>query len=323
MLAPATLIVAGSAILGWAGWSSLPPPTLPYERATAPAPATTLIDFSGAGLDTAKLERIEIRAPQATSPIATGIVTRDADQRPTPLGWRNAVTEPVFFADIDPADTAKVLAAIREHTPAEAVVYAWWDMSRRIRSLAGRQAPLDDPLARGLLTPSAWTVNVAAINENQRAYWGTGVPNGEGEGFVKFIDALLMDEARGVAALVEIAGGKDVFVAVHLSDAWKAAAVRPDLLSIAYRDFPGDGDTHGVMKAAREWMQENGIEGGFAVEPMGGVIRLHYLLRKTDSERLLTRLLPFSTSNPLRLERLELVYQHKGYWIYKLSAIKR
>jgi hydroxylamine oxidation protein HaoB len=191
-------------------------------------------------------------------------------------------------------------------------------MSRRIRALAGRRAPLDDPLARGLLTPGAWTVNVAAINENQRAYWGAGVPSGEGETFAKFIDALLMDESRGVAALAEIAGGKEVFVAVHLSDLWKAAAARPDLLSIAYRDFPGGGDTHGVMKAAREWLQENGIEGGFAVEPMGGAIRLHYLPHKTDSARLLARLLPFSTSNPLKLERLELVYQHKGYWIYKL-----
>jgi hydroxylamine oxidation protein HaoB len=322
MLAPASLIIAGSAILGWAGWSSLRPPPLPYEQATAPAPAISLTDFSGAGLDTAKFERIEIRAPEARSPIATGTVMRDADQRPTPLGWRNAVTEPVFFADIDPADTAKVLAAIREHVPTEAVVFAWWEMSRRIRALARRQAPLDDPLARGLLTPSAWTVNVAAINENQRAYWGAGVPSGEGEAFAKFIDALLMDEAHGVAALVEIAGGKEVFVAVHLSDVWKAAAARPDLLSIAYRDFPGGGDTHGVMKEAREWLQENGIEGGFAVEPMGGAIRLHYLPRKTDSARLLARLLPFSTSNPLKLERLELVYQHKGYWIYKLNAIK-
>jgi hydroxylamine oxidation protein HaoB len=318
MLAPAGLIVAGSAILGWAAWSSLRPPSLPYEQATAPAPAASLTDFSAAGLDIARLERSEIRAPEAGSPIATGIVTRDADQRATPLGWRNAVTEPVFFADIDPADTAKVLAAIREHAPAEAVVFAWWDMSRRIRALAGRRAPLDDPLARGLLTPGAWTVNVAAINENQRAYWGAGVPSGEGETFAKFIDALLMDESRGVAALAEIAGGKEVFVAVHLSDLWKAAAARPDLLSIAYRDFPGGGDTHGVMKAAREWLQENGIEGGFAVEPMGGAIRLHYLPHKTDSARLLARLLPFSTSNPLKLERLELVYQHRGYWIYKL-----
>jgi len=321
-LVPAGLILAGAAVLGWAAWSSLRPPPLPYEQATAPAPAGSLAEFAETGVDMAKLERIEVRTPETKSSIATGIATRDAEKRPTPLAWRNAVTEPVLFADIAPADSAKVLAAIREHVPVDAVVLSWWDMSRRIRSIAGRQAPLDDPFTRGLLTPTAWSASAAAIDENQRAFWGVGVSSQEGETFSKFIDALLLDEARGAAALAELADGKEAFVAVHLSDIWKVAAARPDLLSIAYRDFAGGGDTHGVMKAAREWMQENKIEGGFAVEPMGAAIRLHYLPRQMDSERLLARLLPFSTSNPLTLKRLELVYQHKGYWIYKLSPAK-
>jgi hydroxylamine oxidation protein HaoB len=323
MLEPACLFVAGFAMLGWAGWSNQRSSPLPYEQVTAPASSTSLADFSAGSLDRAKPERIEIRAPEAAKgPIATGVVIRDPAGRPTPLDWRNATTEPIFFADTDPADTAKVLAAIREHAPPEAVILAWWDMSRRIRILAGRQAPLDDPLARGLLTPSAWTADVSAINESQRAYWGAGVPRPEGEVFAKFVDALLMDDARGVAALAEIAGGKEVFVAVRLSDIWKAAAVRPDLLSISYRDFPGGGDAHRVMKAAREWMQDNAIEGSFAVETMGAATRLHYLPRKADAARLLTRMLPFSTSNPLKLERLQLVYQHKGFWIYRLLAPK-
>ena len=124
--------------------------------------------------------------------------------------------------------------------------------------------------------------------------FGRGVPSREGKACARFIDALLLDEARGAAVLAELADRKPAFVAVHLSDVWKAAAAWPDLLSIAYRDFPGGGDMHGVMKAAREWMQENLIEGGFAVEPRGAAIRLHYLPRKTDAERLLARLLPFS-----------------------------
>jgi hydroxylamine oxidation protein HaoB len=323
MFAPAGLIVIGFAVLGWAGWSALRPQPLPYEQRTTPALSASLPDFVGAGLDSTKLENIEIRAREERNPIATGLVTRGADDRPAPLGWRNAVTEPVFFADTDTADMAKVLAAIREHVPAEAMVFAWWDMSRRIRSLAGRQAPLDDPSARGLLTPGAWIVNAASVDENRRAYWGKGVSSAEGAAFTKFIDALLMDETGGVEALAEIAGGREAFVAVHFSDILKSAASRPDLLSLAYRDFANSGDMHGVMKEAREWMRENAIEGGFAVEPRGGAVRLHYLPHKTDSPRLLTRLLPFSTSNPLKLERLKLVYQHKGYWIYKLAATKR
>ncbi|QGM45866.1 hydroxylamine oxidation protein HaoB [Methylocystis heyeri] len=324
MFAPASLIIIGFALLGWAGWSDLRPQPLPYEQTTTPALSASLGEFVEAGLDstTMTMENIEIRAPEAKSPIATGAVTRGADQRPTPLGWRNAVTEPVFFTDMDSADTAKVLEAIRQHAPAEAVVLAWWDMSRRIRSLAGRRAPLDDPLARGLLSPRPWAISAAAVDEDQRAYWGKGVSIGEGAAFDKFIDALLMDEARGVEALAAIAGGREAFIAVHFSDIWKAAASRPDLLPIAYRDFPGGDGMHGVMKEAREWMRENAIEGGYAVEPRGGAVRLHYLPRKADSTRLLARLLPFSTSNPLKLEGLELVYQHKGYWIYKLAPTK-
>ena len=206
--------------------------------------------------------------------------------------------------------------------PADAIVLSWWDMSRRIRSIAGRQAPLDDPLARGLLAPTAWASRAVAIDEKQRAFWSADVPGREAEAFSKFIDALLMDEAQGAAALEALADGKEAFIAIHLSDVWKAAAARPDLLLVAYRDFAGAGEMHGVMRAARQWMQENQIEGGFAVEPMGAAVRLHYLPRQKDSERLLARLLPFSTSDPLTLERLELVYQHKGYWIYKLKPAK-
>jgi len=316
------LILSGAAMIAWAGFSYLRPPPLPFEIVAAPAPADALPDFAGMGLDASRTERLEVLTPDAKSPVATAIAAPDAEGRKSPLSWRNAMTEPVFFADIAPAELAKVIAAIRQHAPQDAVVLAWWDLSRQIRSFAGRQAPLDDPVARGLLTPSAWSARAKEIDAKQREFWAAGVPASEGAAFAKFVDALLSDEARGAAALAELAGGKRAFIAVRLSDVWKAAAARPDLLSIAYRDFASAGDQHGLMKATRKWLEEQKIEGGFAVEPMGGPVRLHYLPRKSDSEKLLVRMLPFSTSNPMALERLQLVYQYKGYWIYELNAAK-
>jgi hydroxylamine oxidation protein HaoB len=318
----AVLIVAGAALLAWAAYSSLRPAGAPYEMRFSAMPAEALSEIAGYGLDSAPLERIEITTPDARRPIATGIVTRAADGRLMPLRWRNEVTEPVFFADLIPSDALKVLAAIREHVPSEAVVLSWWDFSRLIRSVAGRQAPLDDPLARGLLTPAAWRSNGDHVSKQEQSLWGAGVAMADGEVFARFIDALLFDEARGAAALAEIAGGKPAYLAVRLSDIWKAAAAHPDRLSIAYKDFPGASGAHGVMKAASQWMQEQRFEGGYAVEPIGAATRLHYLSRKSDSELLIARLLPFSTSNPLRLERFDLVYQHKDYWIYKLKPTK-
>lgn len=314
------LIVAGVAILAWAATSALQPSPLPYGLHFSQASAAALPEFSGLGIDEAKLERLDVNAPGVKNPIATALITHDHDGGLVPLSWSNAVMEPVFFPDLNAAETSKVLAAIKDHVPREAIILSWWDLSRRIRSIAQRQAPLDDPLARGLLIPSAWSSRGNRVIENQTALWGAGVPPGDGAVFAKFVAALLSHEQDGADALAEIAGGKPAYLVLHLSDIWKAAAARPDLISIAYRDFPGAGGLHGVSKAVHQWIQEQKIEGGYTVEPIGDAVRLHYLPRKSDSEHLLAQLLPFSTSNPLRLDRLRLVYQYKGYWIYELRG---
>lgn len=314
------LIVAGIAILAWAANSALQPPPLPYELHISQASPSALSEFSGLSVDRGKLERLELNAPGLKNPIVTAVVMHDPGGPLVPLSWSNAVTEPVFFPDITPAEVSKVLTAIKEHVPSEAIILSWWDLSRRIRSIVQRQAPLDDPLARGLLMPSAWSSKEKLVTDEQRALWGAGVAAGDGAIFAKFVDALLADENTAAQALADIAGGKPAYLAVHLSDIWKAAAVRPDLISIAYRDFPSANGLHGVLKAVRQWIEEQKIEGGYAVEPIGNAVRLHYLPRKSDCERLIVQLLPFSTSNPLRLNRLQLVYQFKGYWIYQLKA---
>lgn len=312
-------MVAGALLMAWAANSASHLPQPAFEFRSSPISPEALPEFAGSGLPE-KLERFEFRAPGLKNPVATAIVARDRQGRLAPLGWSNAVTEPVLFSDLAPADASKVLAAIREHVGEEAVVLSWWDLSRLIRSVAQRRAPLDDPFARGLLTPAAWSAGGDEASGKQRSLWGEGVPREQGEIFAKFVSALLLDEQQGSGALAELAGGKPAFVAVHLSDIWKAAAARPDIVSIAYRDFPGAVGSHGVMKAVRQWIEEQKIAGGYAIEPIGGAVRLHYFPRKSDSELLLARMLPFSTSNPLRLERFQLVYQHKGYWIYKLKS---
>ncbi|MEQ1672405.1 MAG: hydroxylamine oxidation protein HaoB, partial [Hyphomicrobium sp.] len=137
--------------------------------------------------------------------------------------------------------------------------------------------------------------------------------------FTNYIDALLLDEDKGADALRVLAPGKDVYVAVHLSDVWKVAAARPDRIEIAYRDFPSAGQSHGVMKATREWISGQKITGGYAIEPIGNAVRLHYFSGSAGSDLLIAKLLPFSTSNPMQLKRLQLVYQHRGFWIYRLN----
>lgn len=309
----AVLVAVGLGLIGWAGYSALRTVSH-YALSVALAPADAAKEVESLGLAPDALRRVEVTSPEERRPVAMGLVVVDGP-RLAPLVWRNEVTEPILFADVSPADVVKVLAAIREHAPEDAVILAWWDLSRAIRVAAKRNAPLDDPEARGLLIPSTWT----EAREAERARWGAGADPQAAGPFGQFISAMLADEKQGAETLTTLAGGKPAYVAVHISDVWKAAAARPERLSIAYKDFPSSGVSHGVIKSATEWMREQKIDGGFAVEPIGGATRLHYFQRKGESDALIAKLLPFSTSNPAQLERFDLVYQHKGWWVYQLK----
>ena len=307
------LIAIGLALLGWAGWSTLHvAPT--YTLTLTPAATNAQRESAVFGLAPETiLESVDVSTPEEHRPVATGLVAH-IGQSLTPLMWRNAVTESIFFADASAADLSTVLAAIRDHAKPDDIVLAWWDLSRAIRLVAKRDAPLDDPDARGLLIPASWT----EASAHERARWGAGASAQTREAFSHFIEAMTLSEKDGAARLTKLAQGRDCYIAVHISDVWKMAAAAPSKLSIAYKDFPSSGVSHGVIKSAKQWMQENNIDGGFAAEPMGGAMRLHYFQRKGDSDALIAKLLPFSTSNPAQLDHFELVYQLKGYWVYRL-----
>jgi hydroxylamine oxidation protein HaoB len=313
-IAGAGLIAAGLALLGWAGSSALRArPSYTVTIAAASDSARRELAAFNLAPET-RIEGIEISTPDERRPIANGIVARESG-RLTPLLWRNAVTEPILFADTSGADLATVLAAIHDHAPEQAIVLAWWDLSRAIRLVAKRDAPLDDPRARGLALPVSWT----DASEPERARWGNGASAQTADVFTRFIEALTLPEKDGAAQLWQLANGRPCFIAVHISDIWKTAAAAPTKLSVAYKDFPSSGVSHGVIKSAKQWMQDHRVDGGFAAEPMGGATRLHYFQRKGDGDSLIAKLLPFSTSNPAQLENFDLVYQLKGYWIYKLK----
>ncbi|GFO83218.1 MAG: hypothetical protein A49_28450 [Methyloceanibacter sp.] len=319
---PLVLMAAGALLIGLAVNSALQPAELPYEKTFVEAQpgAYKAVALQDAGSGTPVVRKMELRTPGVRGTLATANVATGADGRNVPLNWQNNVTEPVLFADLSENEVGTVLAAIRKHLSSDAVVLSWWDLSRKIRFIAEREAPLDDPEARGLILPNAWNEAADRIADSERAFWGEGVPQSDEKKFTHFIDALSLDETQGSEALRTLAPGKDVYVAVHLSDIWKMAAARPDQIEIGYKDFPGSGQSHGVRKAALEWIKEQKIDGPYAVELVGNAARLHYLKGKKGSDMLITKILPFSTSNPMQLDQLDLVYQHRGFWIYKLRT---
>lgn len=319
-IAGIALVAGGFAILAAAGWSHLSQAPAPYGyHLVAEGRADS---FSKLGLDKKPdltVAKYEIRVDDVEKPLAEFHVAR-TDGDPLLLDWRNHTAEFIFTTDSSLTETGTVAEAIAKHAPKDALLLAWWDTSRKLRLLAGLDVLFDENLSRPLLIPSIWSGRDRTITALERGFWNVAEESRTSERFEAFADALTSDHAAGVAKLRRMAAARDAYLVLHVSDAIRLAMMAPDRLAIAYKDFSGSGQVHGQARRVKDWGKTQGYK-AYAVIPVDEQIRRAVFLTDTQStETLIARLLPFNTDNPFDVDGVSLVYQHGGYWVYRLAA---
>jgi len=169
--------------------------------------------------------------------------------------------------------------------------------------------------------PSLWRTKRGAIEKYERSFWGAPASAEERQKFQRFADALVADPKEGVAMLQELTGGREAYIAVHLSDLYKLGLMRPDRLGAAYKDFPlRGGDVHGLSGIVKRWQQDNNYV-SYSVHGLAeNMVRAYFLTDAKSGNTLLAQMLPFTTTNPLELQAVQLVYQQGGYWVYKIPS---
>ncbi|MCC6657645.1 MAG: hydroxylamine oxidation protein HaoB, partial [Rhodocyclaceae bacterium] len=91
-------------------------------------------------------------------------------------------------------------------------------------------------------------------------------------------------------------------------------------LGVAYKDFPVKGDLHGPISFVKRWMLDNNYAAYTLHELSEQQARVYFLANAQGGATLLAQMLPLTTSRPAELQALQLVYQHGGYWVYKIPA---
>lgn len=313
-------IAGGFLLLGWAGWALLVAAPAPYRyELIGEGPVA---DFPDLGLDapeTLSIRKFELRATGAAAPLAVlHVADPGGGSAPVLLEWQSRTAEPLLTEGAPLADLNRLVQAVAQHVPARGVVLGWWDTARRLKLLAGVDIVFDDNLAQPLLIPPAWSSRRDSIEALEHRFWK--VSRDSEPLFARYLEALLSEPAAGAAGLRQLVGERRAFVAVHLSDAYKLGALRPERFGIGYRDFAGSGDIHGQVKQVKDWLDEQGYR-SYAVEKKGvNVNRVYFLADARTEETLLARMLPFTTSNPLELEELQLVANYGGYWVYEVPG---
>ena len=313
------LVAGGFLVLGLLLYLWLKPGPPPYRY--------QLIEEGGVGkFDKLGLEawpdltisKHEVRVPELDDPIAVAYLATRGGGRPVLLSWETRISEPVVFTDNRLSELTELATAITKNVPKDAVVLAWWDISRQVRLLADRETLFTSHLGEPVIAPTQWRGRGDRIKQYEQKFWSAPAPAEESQKFQRFADALAADTTEGAAMLRGLAGPREAYLVVHISDIYKLGLLRPERLDMAYKDFPNDGNAHGLNVELKTWKKENNYE-AYALQFFSEkVVRAYFLRDGKSCNILLAQMLPFTCSRPLELQGVQLIYQQGGYRVYKI-----
>ena len=306
-------------MLGWFAYVWLNPGPVPYHY--------QLVEEGGVGkFDKLGLEawpdltisKHEVRVQEVDKPIAVAHLATRGNTPPVLLNWENRTGEPVVSTDSNLSELTALATAIATHVPKDAVVLAWWDTSRQVRLLAGRDTLFTSHLGEPMIAPSHWRGRGDTIKKYEQEFWGAPAPVEESRKFQRFADALAADTNEGVAMLRELAGPREAYLVVHVADIYKLGLMRPERLDMAYKDFPNTGNVHGLILLLKAWIKDNHYEAYTLHFFSEKAVRAYFLRDNKSGNTLLAQMLPFTNSTPREPQAVQLIYQHGGYQVYKI-----
>ena len=317
-------MAGGFLVLGWLAYLWLSPGQAPYRYQLVEEGG--IDKFDKLGLEAwpdLGISKLEVLVEGVNKPLAVAYLARRGKAQPVMLSWENRSDEPVIFVDGKLSELTVLATAIAKHVPKDAVILAWWDTSRQIKLLTGYETVFTSHLGEPRITPLPWRARSGAIEKYEREFWRAPASAEESQKFQRFADALVADPKDGAAMLRELTGGREAYVAVHLSDLYKLGLMRPERLDVAYKDFPlQGGDVHGLSGMVKRWQADN-KHTAYSVHGLSeNLVRAYFLTGDKSGNTLLAQMLPFTTSNPIEFQALKLVYQQGGYWVYKVPPTK-
>jgi hydroxylamine oxidation protein HaoB len=323
----AALCLGGAVLVALDLLSPAPTPVpadvpLPFEERATEVPLAPPLDGLAGVVAGKAAKRIEFVDRSSGAVVATGTFLEGGGDPPVPVAWESTAAEPVLRPDLDPAEELRLVEALRRHLEPGATVLAFPERARRLVRLAGVVSPLagaDD--TAGLFVPKPWLGAAASLRARERERAGIGAEPAAQAALEAWLDALLAPPARGTALLQLLAGGRGAHLVLHLADAFTAGLMRPDDVAVGLHDLPAGGAVHDSIRLVKEWVRSQGYA-AYAVlprEPMA--LRVFFLTRAEDRDRLLTHLLPFDSADLGALPEVRLVFQHRGYWVWRLDPV--
>ena len=317
------LVTGGVFLLAWFAWLWFNPGPAPYRYQLVEAGDGA--QFGQLGLEPwpdLAIAKYEIRTEGVDQPLAIAHTAKRGQMPPVMLDWENRTSELLLSVDNKLPELAALSAAIARHAPRDALILAWWDTSRQIHLLAARDTLFTSRLVEPLIVPAHWQSRSDSIRRYEDSFWGSSPDEKEQRQFQRFADALLATPEKGAAQLRELAGEREAYLVIHVTDLYKLGLLRPEQFDITYKNFPMEGNMHGLIGYLKNWMQSNNFHTYTLQSLSDKMVRGYFLRDDQSSHTLIAQMLPFTETMPLDLTALQLIYQQGGYWVYQIPGGK-
>jgi hydroxylamine oxidation protein HaoB len=267
-----------------------------------------------------RISKYELLVPSLDKPVAIAYRTNDRSGAPLFLSLENLVSEPISAMAGNFSELTSLATDIATYVPKDAIILGWWDTSRQLKLLSGRETLFTSHLGQPLVVPSYWKDRSEAINQYERHFWGAEESVEEQRRFNIFVDALSSEASKGVEMLSSLVGSREAYIIVHAADLYKLGLMRPDRIDVAFKDFPLTGNVHGLAGHVKAWMKENGYDTYTLQSVSDKSVRAYFLNENKNGKILLSQMLPLMNSTPVDFQALQVVHKQGGYWIFKIPS---
>ncbi|MBK9308589.1 MAG: hydroxylamine oxidation protein HaoB [Nitrospira sp.] len=315
------LVTGGFLLLCWVLYLWVKPLPSPYTyRLVEERVGAQLSNLHLEAWPDLKVGKYELHVASLDKPVAVAYETKNAVGNSILLNWENLVSEPIVTASVDFSELITLASDIAKHVPKDAIILGWWDTSRQLKLLSGRDTLFTSYLAQPLIVPSYWKDRSDVIAEYERQFWGPLGSAEEQDKFKMFADALSSEASKGATMLKAVAGSREAYIIVHPADLYKLAMMYPERIDLAFKDFPLTGNVHGLAGQVKGWMKENGYN-TYTLQSLNEKSVRAYFLNETEKGKvLLSHMLPLMNSTPVDFEALQVVHKQGGYWVFKIPS---
>lgn len=315
------LVMGGLVLLSWSAYLWLKPLPNPYQyQLVAEGDSKRFPEMDLDAWPDLKLSQYKVQAEGIDNPIAELIVARKTNGPPVLTYWKNTTNELFYNLDRKPSELSILAAAINRHAPKDALILSWWDTSRQIRLLTGRDTFFNSHLNEPLILPTPWLEKINVIQAYEDKFWENEANQTEQDQFKLFSQALASPAEEGIAQLRSlISSNRETYLIIHVTDLYRLGLMYPDKIGVAYQNFPLTGNTHGAVTQMKVQLKKNNFDTYTLQSISEGEVRAFFLSDEASSQTLLAKMLPFVEKKaPAELEVAQLIYQQGGYWVYKI-----